>query len=84
MCDDGMSGEIHIRFYSPDDLERVLDEWSALQIAVTNSATQVVRLQPQRRRSLEVRMSIFAKQSEGERPMPALSRQKLRGYRVSH
>lgn len=25
VCDDGASGEIHIRFYSPDDLERVLD-----------------------------------------------------------
>jgi ParB family transcriptional regulator, chromosome partitioning protein len=25
VCDDGTSGEIHIRFYSPDDLERVLD-----------------------------------------------------------
>lgn len=25
LCDDGTSGEIHIRFYSPDDLERVLD-----------------------------------------------------------
>ncbi len=25
VCDDGASGEIHIRFYSPADLERVLD-----------------------------------------------------------
>ena len=25
VCDDGTSGEIHIRFYSPDDLERVLE-----------------------------------------------------------